>query len=65
VYYVSCPGHERDMSLFRMDPGTRQRLPIGRLRSDGDGIAVSPRGWPILYTEEDTSGDLMLIENFR
>jgi Tol biopolymer transport system component len=57
--------------IIAMDATGKTRPPDGTPRASwevpghGDGIAVSPLGWPVLYTEGTTESDLMLIENFR
>jgi len=53
--------------LYRFDPerGRSQKLAMLPLCSGVNGIAVSPHGKTIVFSTLSTTGDLMLIENFR
>jgi Tol biopolymer transport system component len=67
LYYIGCPDGARGLPFYRLDrrTGRREFLARAQARRIGDGIAVAPSGWPILYETFVSNGDLMLIENFR
>ncbi len=79
IYYVGCSGRgpfiltpsgnllEREAPLYRFDPvrGLSQRLATLPIGSGANGIAVFPQGKTVLFSTMSTSGDVMMIENFR
>ena len=66
VYYVGCPGEEREAPLYLLDPATGRRRLLGKLEGASTaGLAVSPLGQPILFTKAILGADVVMIENFR
>jgi WD40-like Beta Propeller Repeat len=63
-FYFKPPGTDAEIHFFSFETG-KSKLAIRPLRP-GLGMAVSPDGRWLLYSQVEHSGsDLMLVENFR
>ncbi len=67
IYYLSVPDDRglQDLHFYDLATGITTKI-LENLSNYWGGIAVSPDGRTILYTQLDDMGsDLMLVENFR
>jgi hypothetical protein len=62
-----CHASDSKTHLHRLDPGTGMDKVLGTLEPYAASLAVSPDEFVILYEAvlNQSSADLMLIENFR
>jgi Tol biopolymer transport system component/serine/threonine protein kinase len=67
IYFVPTQNVSKASSIQFFSFATRKIKPIATMeKTAGVGLAVSPEGGWILYTQVDQrGGDLMLVENFR
>ena len=68
IYYFSKPDEKgrSEICLYEFTNGKTREILALDLRYDYAGVAVSPDGRTILYSQSDQAGsDLMLVENFR
>jgi serine/threonine protein kinase len=67
IYFIPTQSGSKGSSIQFFSFATGKIKPIATIeRSAGFGLAVSPNGRWILYTQVDQQGsDLMLVENFR
>jgi Tol biopolymer transport system component len=68
IYYFAKPDEKgrSEICLYEFANGKTREILALDLRYDYAGVAVSPDGRTILYSQSDQAGsDLMLVENFR
>ena len=67
IYFFTAPDKEghKDLSIYEFATGKTRKI-LTLERQLGWGLAVSPDGRTILYSQLDDAGsELMLVENFR
>ena len=67
IYFIDAPDDEVTIKFFDFESGKISEIAkLGKLRMGRPGLAVSPDGRQILYSQVDNIGeDIMLVENFR